>query len=78
MYRYKLTDSSRSLLSLPIYAGATLVAGNAWARNIDLDDLRVGVNLFLAADSPIGPVFFAVAASDEGRSALYFFIGKPF
>ena len=44
----------------------------------NLDDLRVGVNLFLAADSPIGPVFFAVAASDEGRSALYFFIGKPF
>lgn len=78
MYRYRLTDSSRSLLSLPIFAGATLVAGNAWAGNPKFDDLRVGANVFLAADTPIGPVFFSIAATDDGRSALYFFVGKPF
>lgn len=80
MYRYKLTDSSRSLLSVPIYVGATLVVGNAWARHGDAEanDVRVGANVFLAADTLIGPVFITAGAADDGRMALYFFVGKPF
>ena len=80
MYRYKLTDSSKSLLKVPIYVGATLVAGNAWARHGDAEasDLRVGANVFLAADTLIGPVFITAGAADDGRTALYFFVGKPF
>ena len=80
MYRYKLTDSSETLMGIPLYAGATLVAGNVWARHGDArsDDLRVGANLFLAADTLIGPVFLIAGAADHGRSAIYFFIGKPF
>ena len=79
MYRYRLTDSTRSLINIPVYAGATLVAGNVWGRDSDprLDDLRVGANVFLAADTLIGPVFLTFGAA-EGRTALYFFIGKPF
>ena len=80
MYRYKLTDSSKSLLKVPIYVGATLVAGNAWARHGDAEasDLRVGANVFLAADTLNGPVFITAGSADDGRTALYFFIGKPF
>lgn len=80
MYRYKLTDSSRSLLSVPLYVGATLVAGNVWARHGDAEanDVRVGANVFLAADTVIGPVFITAGATDDGRTALYFFVGKPF
>ena len=80
MYRYKLTDSSKSLLKVPLYVGATLVAGNAWARHGDAEasDLRVGANVFLAADTLIGPVFITAGATDDGRTALYFFVGKPF
>ena len=80
MYRYKLTDNSKSLMGVPLYAGATLAIGNAWARHGDAQagDLRVGANLFLAADTVIGPVFVTAGASDDGRTALYFFVGKPF
>jgi NTE family protein len=80
MYRYKLTDRSESLINIPLYAGVTLVAGNTWARSNDasLDDLRFGANVFLGADTLIGPVFFSLGAAEHGRREFYFFIGKPF
>jgi len=80
MYRYKLTDHSQSLIGIPLYVGATLVAGNTWARHGDAnwDSLRVGGNVFLGADTVIGPVFVALGAADRGRSSFYVFLGKPF
>ncbi|MET0275080.1 MAG: patatin-like phospholipase family protein [Phenylobacterium sp.] len=80
MYRRRLTDNAESLFNLPLYAGFTVVGGNIWARREDVafDDMRLGANLFLAADTLIGPVFLAVGAADEGRSAVYLFVGRPF
>jgi NTE family protein len=80
MYRRRLTSHSDSLFGLPVYAGATLAAGNIWARHVDMDlgDMRVGANIFLGADTPIGPVFVALGAADEGRKAFYLFVGRPF
>lgn len=80
MYRYRLTDRSQSVVSLPLYVGATLVGGNTWARHGDADwsNLRVGGNLFVGADTLIGPVFLVFGAADRGRTAIYFFLGKPF
>lgn len=79
MYRRKLTNRSENLFGLPIYAGATLVTGNTWTeRNIDFSNLRVGANVFIAADTFFGPVFFAVGAADRGRSGYYVFVGRPF
>jgi NTE family protein len=80
MYRYKLTDSSKSLLGIPLYAGVTLVAGNTWARHGDAswDDLRYAANVFVAADTVIGPTFVAFGAADDGRTAVYLLIGTPF
>ena len=80
MYRYKLTDNSETLLGIPLYAGATLVAGNTWARHgdADLDDLRFAANVFVAADTVIGPTFVTLGVADDGRTAVYLFIGKPF
>lgn len=42
------------------------------------DNLRYGGNVYIGADTVIGPVFFAVGAADHGRSSFYVFIGKPF
>jgi len=79
MYRRKLVDHSDSLFGLPLYAGATLVTGNTWTRHgIDFSNLRVGGNLFVAADTFFGPVFIAVGAAEHGRTAAYLFVGKPF
>ena len=73
----------RSLYSmdlLSLYAGATLEAGNVWnyTDDIALDDLRYSGSVFLGADTPIGPVYFAVGHSDSGDNAVYFYVGNPF
>ncbi|HEX5263554.1 MAG TPA: patatin-like phospholipase family protein [Phenylobacterium sp.] len=80
MYRYRLINTSDSLFNLPLYAGATLVTGNTWARPGDAgwNNLRVGGNLFAGIDTVIGPVFLVVGAAERGRTAFYLFVGKPF
>ena len=62
------------------YAGFTLEAGNVWefSDEIGFDDLRYGASLFLGAETPIGPVYFAVGHSDNGDNAVYFYVGNPF
>ena len=74
------TDTSEAVFGLPLYAGVTLVTGNTWARhgNFDIDDLRFGANVFVAADTLVGPVFVTLGAADGGRTAIYLFVGKPF
>jgi NTE family protein len=65
---------------LPVYAGLTLEAGNVWntSGDVALDDLRYSASLFLGAESPLGPLYFAVGRSDNGDSAVYFYVGNPF
>jgi NTE family protein len=40
--------------------------------------LRYSASLFVGAETPIGPVYFAVGHSDNGDSAAYFYVGNPF
>ena len=63
---------------LPAYAGFTLEAGNVWnvRSDIGLDSLRYSGSLFIGAESPVGPVYFAIGYSDNGDTAVY--VGNPF
>jgi NTE family protein len=65
---------------LRAYAGFTLEAGNVWDRSQDIgfDDLRYSASVFVGADTPIGPVYFAVGHNDGGDNAVYFYVGNPF
>lgn len=65
---------------LPAYAGITLEAGNTWhfRREVGLDDLRYSTSLFIGAESPLGPLYFAVGYNDGGEAAVYFYVGHPF
>jgi len=65
---------------IPVYAGFTLEAGNVWDRSQDISfgDLRYSASAFLGADTPIGPVYFAVGHNDDGGNAVYFYVGNPF
>jgi NTE family protein len=65
---------------LPAYAGLTLEAGNVWdlRSEVGFDDLRYSGSLFIGAESPIGPVYFAIGYSDSGDAAAYFYVGNPF
>jgi len=69
-----------SLDLLPAYAGASLEAGNVWnfRDDIALDDLRYSASIYIGADTPVGPVYFAVGHSDSGDNAVYFYVGDPF
>lgn len=75
-YYRKLND----LELFSTYAGATLEAGNVWnlSDDIGLDDLRYSGSVFIGAESPLGPVYFALGYSDSDDLAAYFYIGNPF
>ena len=51
--------------------GKPLVPGNRedWLRS---------AALFIAADSPLGPVYFGYGQAEGGNSSFYFYLGRPF
>jgi NTE family protein len=75
-YYRRLTDTE----IVSAYTGFTLEAGNVWNYRDDIgfDDLRYSGSLFIGADSPLGPAYFAVGYADSGDLAAYFYLGNPF
>jgi len=65
---------------LPIYSGFSIEAGNAWDQydDINADNTTIGGSLFIGADTFIGPLYFAIGATDNGETALYFNLGQTF
>jgi NTE family protein len=75
---YRLTGKS-PILDLPVYVGASLEAGNVWMlrSDISLGSLRTAASAFVAADTPIGPVWFAYGQSGDTGS-VYLVLGRVF
>lgn len=75
---------SYRLLQLPaqlgkgIYAITRFDAGNVWADEFDVDDLRYGGAIGLGADLSIGPLYVAYGRADEGYDCFYFSLGTVF
>jgi NTE family protein len=65
---------------LPIYTGFSIEAGNAWNQydDINSDNTRAAGSIFIGADTFMGPLYFAIGASDNGEKALYFNLGQTF
>jgi len=76
VYYRRLNDSA----ALPVYAGMTLEAGNAWDNrsDISLSDSITAGSLFLATNTLVGPVYLAYGRAEGSKDALYFFLGRPF
>ena len=68
------------LLNLPFYAGASVEAGNVWARRSDIGvrSIRKNASLFLGLDTPLGPALFATGFDSRGRHAFYLSLGLGF
>ena len=51
--------------------GKPLVPGNTedWLRS---------ASIFIAADSPLGPLYFGYGHAEDGNSSFYFYLGRPF
>ena len=64
---------------LPMYAGFSLEAGNAWLTSSDINsDVRIAGSIFIGAETFLGPVYIAAGTTDKGETAFYFNIGKSF
>lgn len=68
-----------SLVSLPVYVGASLEAGNVYGRinGTQSSGLILGGSLFAAIDTTLGPFYLAVGLAEGGHYAFYLFLGRP-
>ncbi len=78
VYYRRMNQQSLLPTDLPVYAGASIEAGNAWLhrRDATLDDLILAGSIFLGIDSPLGPVFLGAGFSEGRQRALYLRIGQ--
>ena len=70
--------------SLPVigntyYAGGSLEIGNVWASRdaISASDTIKAGSLFVAAETPFGPLYLAWGHATRGDSSWYLFLGRP-
>ena len=77
IYSYALGQSQ--LTDSAVYVGGSLEAGNVYQRinGPSSPGLKPGASLFIAADTAIGPAYFAVGAGESGNYAIYIFLGRP-
>lgn len=63
-----------------LYAGGSLELGNAWSTTpaVSLDNLIFAGSVFLAADTPLGPMHLGLGQAEGGERSLYFVIGRPY
>lgn len=63
-----------------MFYGGSVEAGNTWLqrRDVDLSGLIFGASLFVAADSPLGALYFGYGQAERGENSLYLFIGRPY
>jgi NTE family protein len=62
-----------------LYAGGSLEAGNTWQQRADASasDLITAGSIFLAADTFLGPFYFAYGRASGGASSFYLLLGRP-
>ena len=66
------------LLGRGIYVGGSLEGGNTWAERSDIsaDKLYGAGSVFIAADTWLGPFYFAWGHTSGGQSSFYIFLGR--
>lgn len=62
------------------YAGASVEAGNVWQKTSDIGrgNTILAGSVFIGADTPIGPLYFAYGRNDTGKGSLYLYLGSLF
>ena len=77
-YQYNLGRSLFGLESFPIFAGASIEAGNVWPTDdsIDYGDLIKAGSVYLSTDSKLGPIALAYGFSEDNNHSVYFYLGK--
>ncbi len=76
LYYYRLSNFRAAGFRVQVYAGASLEAGNVYAReeSITGSSLLTAWSLFIGADTPLGPVFLGFGRTED-RDRIYLTIG---
>ncbi len=77
VYYRRVGQSAGGLFEMPVYIGASVETGNAWATSdaIGFDSLMTNGSLFLGLDSYFGPVYVAAGLAEGGATNFYLFVG---
>lgn len=77
VYYRRLTDDSR-LFSVPVYAGASLEAGNVFLSRSEVgwDEMIFAGSAFVGVDTFFGPIFLGYGHADTGDSSWYLTFGS--
>ena len=79
VYYRRLTPVRAFSLGLPVYAGLSLERGRVWNQSNDLDSGYINaMSVFVAVDTPIGPLNFSYGINDDSESAFYLNLGRSF
>ncbi|MFN4225755.1 MAG: patatin-like phospholipase family protein [Hyphomonas sp.] len=80
IYRRAFGQDSEQLFGVPLFAGASLEAGDVWqaGEGLDFGELRIGGSVYVAAKTAFGPVYLAFGRSEGGRQSAYLLIGRTF
>ena len=67
------------LIGGTVFAGGSLEAGNVWQQrsSVSSSDLLKAGSVFLAADTFVGPFYFAYGRATGGASSFYVYLGRP-
>jgi len=76
VYYRKLT---KAVLTEGVYAGASLEAGRVGGQLVagNPTGMLESGSLFLAADTPLGPVYIAYGIAQDNNRTVYFYLGLP-
>jgi NTE family protein len=76
VYYRKLT---KAVLTEGVYAGASLEAGRIGGPLVpgSPTDVQTSGSLFLAADTPLGPMYLGYGIGEDDNRTLYFYLGRP-
>jgi len=79
IYYRQLTPIKSFSLGLPVYAGMSVERGRVWNQSNDLDSGYISaMSVFVAVDTPLGPLNFSYGVNDNSESALYLNLGRSF
>ena len=80
VYYRRLNEQSLLPVDFPVYVGASIEAGNVWLdeSDVSMSDLEYAGSVFLGIDSPLGPIYLGVGASEDDEQAVYLQIGQVF
>jgi len=82
MAQYQRRLSNRSVLpiDMPVYLGFSVEGGGLWSERSDIkfDSMIASGSIYLAIDSPLGPIYLAYGRTNESHDAVYLSLGWPF